>query len=175
MSEAHTQSRGTVYDQVCRVLKTTKQADETAEEFKHRAAREFNTFSEEEFAELPDSIQMWSSETSKVVASNLDRQRARALPGLPGLDATLQRFDITKPLPKKQPGRKRVPGEDAITRIMTVMATVGDPANVKIEELRELVNDRYHVIYSDSALNQAAKAFNTARQVLGHNQRQAAE
>jgi hypothetical protein len=176
MSDVRTENRrGSLYDQVCHILETRRDTEETAEEFKVRAAKGFNNFSNEEFDLLSDGVKMWIAETSKTMASNIGRQRPRALPGLPGLDATLQRFDISKPLPQKSVGRRRVRGEDAVTRVMTVMARMRDPEAAKVEEIRDRVYERFQVHYSDSAIKQAANAFYIARSVLGVDQQQAAE
>ena len=177
MSDVRSESTGgrkSVFNQVCLVLDTSRGDDETVEEFKARVAKAFNEYSEEEFEELPVSIQMWVAETSKIAASNIGKQRPRALPGLPGLDATLQRYDITKPLPKRVPGRTRGKGEDALTRVMHILHDMDDPENAKLDDIRKEVYARHQMNSSDSAINQAAKAYNTAREILGVSNRQRA-
>jgi hypothetical protein len=179
MSEVHTQAApqptrpGSVFNQVCLILQTEKSQEETAEEFKLRAAKALNDYSEEEYNELPESVKMWLNNTSQVVRSNLNKKRPRSLPGLPGLDLTLSRHDITKPPPVKVPGRRRIKGEDAVTRIMTVMATLENPREATIEQVRNMVNERYQHQYSDSAIKQAANSFNIARSILQGQPQQA--
>jgi hypothetical protein len=168
MSDTETQTRGgrTLFDRICQLLDTGKSPDETADEFKLRVAKSFNGWAPEDFEDLPESVKMWQIDTSKVVARNLGRQRPRALPGLPGLDTTLVRIDLSRPEPKKPPGRKRHKGEDATTRIMMLLSEMENPAAAKIEELRQAINDRHNIVYSDSALKTNKNAFIVAREIL---------
>ena len=174
MSDTQVQNRGSMFDQVCRILEIQKKDDETPDEFKIRAVEEFNAFTEEEWSELSDGLQMWISNVTETMARNLGKQRARSLPGLPGLDATVRRYDTKQPLTKQAAGRKRIKGEDSITRVMTVMAGLEHPETAKVDEIRQLVNEKYNVVYSDSAIKQSLVAFNTAREVLGLHQGQRA-
>jgi hypothetical protein len=171
MSDVRTQDRrSNVYEQVCLIIDSRRQEDETADEFKTRAAQVINGFSAEEYEQLPSLVHMWFSDTSEVMASNLTRKRPSPLPKMPGLDTTLRRFDISKPLPKKIVGRRRVHGEDAVTRVMTVLSKMRDPEGAKVEEVRDRVYERYQVQYNDSTIKSAANAFYIAREVLGLNQ-----
>lgn len=174
MSDAQTKQRNSLYDQVCAILETRKSDDETDEEFKIRAAKEFNAFSDEEWEELSDGLQMWVQNVTETMARNLGKQRATKLPGLPGLDATVRRFNINQPIQRQGVGRKRVKGEDSVTRVMTIMATLDKPEDAKVEEVRNLVNEKYNVVYGDSAIKQAMAGFVTARNILGLNSQRAA-
>jgi len=181
MSDAATQTRSQgIYGEICRVLKTSKKENETADEFKVRVMKEFNQFSQEEFDELPETVQHWASNTSRVMQNNLARQRPQALPQMLGLDAVIRRYDITKPPEAKTPGRRRVKGQDALTRIFTILADMDDPTEAKAKDVVEQVKQKYEAEYSSSAVSQAIHAFLKAREVLGvsgnqQQQRQAAE
>ena len=179
MSDAATQTRNRgVYGEICRVLETRKNDDETADEFKVRVMKEFNQFSEDEFNDLPETVQHWASNTSRVMQNNLARRRPQALPQMLGLDAVIRRYDITKPPEEKTPGTRRVKGQDAITRIFGILVESDKPEDVKAKDVAEKLKQKYDIEYSNSAVNQAIHAFLTARQVLGVGQnqrRQAAE
>jgi hypothetical protein len=179
MSDSATQTRSQgVYGEICRNLDTRKSENETADEFKVRVMKQLNSFSEEEFNELPEIVQHWASSTSRVMQNNHLRQRPQALPQMLGLDAVIRRYDITKPPEQKTTGRRRVKGEDAITRIFNLLVEMDHPEQAKAKEVTEQIKQKYNTEYSNSAVNQAIHAFNTARQVLGvgqNQQRHAAE
>jgi hypothetical protein len=176
MSDATTQSRVTVYDQIADIIGSRKQDNETAEEYKKRALREFNAYDEDQFNELPDGVQMWVGTASAVMQNNLAKKRPSALPAMPGLDFTLRRYDIDKPPEPKTPGRRRKSGEDSVTRIFTVLHGVPNPESVKTDDLRKMVEERWpDAQYGNSALKQGTHAFLTARRIFGMDRRQAAE
>lgn len=176
------QARG-IYGAICRVLNTQKGENETADEFKVRVVQQLNTYSQEDWDELPETVQHWVSSTAKVMQNNLARRRPQALPQMLGLDAVIRRYDITKPPEQKTPGRKRVKGQDAISRIFGLLIEMDDPTQAKAKEVSEQIKAKYDVEYSASAVNQAIHAFLTARKVFGvgddeepaDRQRQAAE
>lgn len=175
MSDART--RTTVYDEIVEHLGNGKGENETPEEFKKRAVQEINKFSEEDYDELPTLVKEWVHNASLQMKRNISRARPQSLPAMSGLDKELRRFDITKPIEKPAPGKPRKKGEDAVSRIAGVLAGVSNPEGVTVDNLRDMIKQRYpDADYGPSALKQGMHAFLTVRRVLGAGeQRQAAE
>jgi hypothetical protein len=177
MSDAQTET--TVYDEISEILRGGKDQNETAEEFKKRALQHINGFDDRQYDALPVLVREWVHDASRQMARNNSRSRPQSLPAMSGLDKQLRRFDITKPFEKPAPGKTRKKGEDAISRVASVLSQVNDPENVKVDDLKDMIKQRYpEADYGQSALKQGMHAFLTVRRVLGvgnTQQRQAAE
>jgi|SRR5215203_2410663 len=167
------QTSATVYDRVSHLIGSEKADNETVEEYKKRALREFNGYSDDEFNRLPEGVQIWVGTAARVMQINHNRRRHAALPPMPGLDITLRRLDIDKPPEPKVPGRRRKSGQDYVTRVFTVLADEQNPESVDVEALKEKISQRWpDASYGVSALKQAMHAFFTARRVFGSSQQQ---
>lgn len=177
MSDVHTEA--TVYDEVAHILGGGRDENETPEEFKKRALQHINGFPDDQYEGLPILVKEWVHDASRQMARNISRSRPQSLPAMSGLDKQLRRFDITKPFEKPAPGKRRKSGEDAVSRVAAVLSQVGDPENIKVDDLREMIKKQYpDAEYGQSALKQGMHAFLTVRRVLGGGntqQRQAAE
>jgi len=175
MSDARTE-RKTVYDHVVNLTGFTRGDNETPNEFKIRALRELNGFSDEEYQSLPDIVLDWMTVASKVMRNNQKLTRPAPLPEMSGLDMNRVRIDINRPPEPTVKRRRRSTGEDAVSRICRVLAKTPDPEAVTPDQLSDMLKKEYpDTQYSKSAITQGHHAFVTARRALGIGQRQAAE